>query len=118
MAQSEHRPPRGGNRPPPAQDPNFNWRGVILFAVAIAFIGGAFFLRGPLGGVAELPYPVLLKQIDAGLVQKEKVELVTDQGSSTVYLKGIYQQNAAAPLEPFKTVVNLQFNQNLKAELL
>jgi cell division protease FtsH len=118
MAQSEHRPPRGGNRPPPAQDPNFNWRGVILFAVAIAFIGGAFFLRGPLGSVSELPYPALLKQIDDGFVQKDNVELVTEQGSSTVYLKGVYQKDASKPREPFKTVVNLQFNQNLKAELL
>ena len=30
MAQSENRSPKA-NRPPPAQDPNFNWRGVVLF---------------------------------------------------------------------------------------
>jgi cell division protease FtsH len=119
MAQPENRPPRGGNRPPPAQDPNFNWRGVILFAIAIFLIGGAFFFRsGPYGNMQEVPYPTLLAKIDEGLVPKDKVELVTEQGSTTDYLKGLIRRTPNEPLESFKTIVNLQFNKDLKAELL
>jgi cell division protease FtsH len=118
MAQSENRPPRGNNRPPPTQDPNFNWRGITLFVIAITLIGGAFFLRGPYGSVKELPYPKLLEKIDQKLVDTDTLELVSEQGSTTDYLKGYVRNAPGAPLEPFKTVVNLQFNKNLKEELL
>ena len=37
--QKEQRPPGGG-------DPQLNWRGLVLFAVALALIGGAFLFRG------------------------------------------------------------------------
>jgi cell division protease FtsH len=119
MPQSENRSPRG-NRPPPSQDPNFNWRGLVLFAIAIFLIGGAFFVRGPYGKPDELSYPTLLQYFDKGIVQKDKIELITEQGSATDYLKGFYypQDRRETVLVPFKTTINLQFNKDLKAELL
>ena len=39
-------------------DPQFNWRGLLLFAVAFALIGGAFIFRGGnLAQIDELSYP-------------------------------------------------------------
>ena len=41
MAQPNNRQ-NGGDRPPNGtQDPNFNWRGLVLFAIAVMLIGGA-----------------------------------------------------------------------------
>ena len=64
MAQSENRPPRG-NRPPPAQDPNFNWRGVVLFAVAIALIGGAFLFKNDMTRARDVTFPELVRLLEA-----------------------------------------------------
>jgi hypothetical protein len=50
MAQPNNR--QNGDRPNGAQDPNFNWRGLVLFAIAITLIGGAFLMKqgGAIGG--------------------------------------------------------------------
>ena len=55
MAQQTPRPnrdrdPNGGGGAP---EPNFNWRGLILFAAAIALIGGAFYMRSPMANAVE-----------------------------------------------------------------
>jgi len=44
MAQPDPRSPKN-TRPPNgngAGDPNFNWRGLVLFAIAVAMLGGAY----------------------------------------------------------------------------
>ncbi len=119
MAEPENRNPKG-NRPPPVQDPNFNWRGLILFAIAIALIGGAIYMRTDYGKVKELGYPQLLDLADKGQIDKETVELVAEQSSIMVALKGKYRASDSpqAVSEPFKTAVNLEFNRDLKGELL
>ncbi len=118
MAQPENRSPKG-TRPPPAQDPNFNWRGLILFALAIALIGGAFFVKGGgIGNVRQLSISELLEQIDQGRVDKKSVELVTEQGSATDYIKGTVKDAADAQAVPFRTTVNLTFNKKLQEDLL
>jgi cell division protease FtsH len=118
MSSSENRSPRG-NRPPPAQEPNFNWRGPLLFVLALMLLGGAFLFKGPYGGVKELPYPQLLLKAEKGLVDPERVELVTEQSSATVFLKGFLRASQDTPAgEPFRTSVNLEFNKDLKTELL
>ena len=116
MAQSENRPPRG-NRPPPAQDPNFNWRGLVLFAIAIALIGGAFLFKSP-GHVREIPYGELRQLLDTDRIVKEKVDLVTEQGTGINYLQGqLRPASPNLPPEAFKTQVNLEFARNLREML-
>ncbi len=107
-----------GNRPPPAQDPNFNWRGLILFALAIALIGGAFFVKGGVGTPRDLSISELLAKIEQGVIDKSRVELVTEQGSATDFIKGYVKETTDAQFVPFRTTVNLQFNKKLQEDLL
>jgi len=41
----------GGNSP----DPNFNWRGLILFALAIFLIGVFYLTNSKVAGMSEVP---------------------------------------------------------------
>ncbi|MDB6154145.1 MAG: ftsH [Chthoniobacteraceae bacterium] len=119
MAQPENRNSKG-NRPPPVQDPNFNWRGLVLFALAIALIGGAWFLRGGgVGSVRDVPWPELEKKLAADLVVKEKgLELISEPGTQLDYLKGTMRETAEATVTvPFRTQVNLQFMPDLQKTL-
>ena len=116
MAQPDPRSPKG-NRPPNGAggDPNFNWRGLVLFAIAIAMLGGAYVFNhnGPMmGGVTELPYPEFEKYLKNGqIVNKPGLDLVSEPGSATDFLTGSYNTLDQPPKTlKFKTQVNLQFN--------
>jgi cell division protease FtsH len=134
MAQSEPRSPRG-NRPPNGNgtgDPNFNWRGFVLFAIALALIGGALFMGkdSPMAKTRDLPYPQLIALLEAKQIATDKgpLELVSEPGSPTDFIRGYVKAKASAepaaepykagdPVEPFKTLVNLQFDPKLKETL-
>ena len=100
MAQSENRPPRG-NRPPPAQDPNFNWRGVILFTLAIALIGGAFLFKGEMARAKEVPFWKLREMLKNDLVVRDNperpIELVSEPNSATDTIRGWVRTDRPAP---------------------
>src|SRR4030095_14881903 len=116
---AENEKPRS-NRPPPAQDPNFNWRGVVLFAVAIALIGGAFLFRTDMTRARDVPYPKFLKMVEDELIVRERpVELVSEPNSATDTIRGWARTDKSpnATIEPFRTQVNLDFNKNLQETL-
>ena len=119
MAQPEPRSPKS-NRPPngggPAE-PNFNWKGLVLFAIAIGLFGAAYIFKGgPMGNVRDVKYPDFVKLLDEDKIVKEKgIELVSEPGSSTDYVKGFIKPEAPATQpEAFKTQVNLQYNSYLQ----
>jgi len=119
MAQPEPRSPKS-NRPPngggPAE-PNFNWKGLVLFAIAIGLFGAAYIFKGgPMGNVRDVKYPDFVKLLDEDKIVKEKgIELVSEPGSSTDYVKGfIKPEPPATQPEAFKTQVNLQYNSYLQ----
>ena len=126
MATPDPRSPKS-NRPPNgngngAGDPNFNWRGVVLFAIALALIGGAIFFKGgSMANVKELTYPEMMQLLKDEQIDKVKgVELVSEPGSATDFITGFIKSEKAA--EPgkaesavkFKTQVNLQFDPKIK----
>ncbi len=114
MAQPENRNPKG-NRPPPAQDPNFNWRGLFLAVLAIALLGGAFVFKGPYGNVRELALPEFNKALEEDRVDKEKgLELVSEPGTQADYVKGFMKTAPGAPTDAFRTQVNLQYSPYLQ----
>jgi cell division protease FtsH len=103
---------------------NFNWRGILLFAFAIALLGGFLFSRsGSYGNVEEITFPDFQKYIDAGRVSKDKpLQLIVTEGRATQTLRGYYEPGkkpSAAPGAPdqFKTTVFIEYNRDLKSDL-
>ncbi len=116
MSQPENRPPSG--RPPTPPEPNFNWRGLLLFAVAILLIGGALMFRdSPMGGATEVTYPKFVEMLEKNEVIKDNpqypVELVSIPGSQTDTIVGYVNANPPndKPVR-FKVQVNLMFLQD------
>jgi cell division protease FtsH len=119
------RRPNGGD-----PDPQFNWRGLLLFAVAFALIGGAFIFRGGnLAQVDELSYPKfseLLEQKKIVSTAERPLELIVEDGRPTQTLSGYYRKMVTMPpatepeerIVPFKTSVFTSFNgESLKKQL-
>ena len=102
----------------------FNWRRIILFACAIALLGG--FLSPPngnYGNVEEISFTDFEKYIDEGRVSKEEtLQLIAIEGRSTQTLRGAYEKGkkpsslADAP-DHFKTTIFIEYSKDLKAEL-
>jgi cell division protease FtsH len=103
---------------------NFNWRGILLFACAIALLGG-FLLshNGTYGNVEEISFTDFEKYLDEGRISKdEPLQLIVTEGRSTQTLRGAYEKSkkpspvAGAP-DHFKTTVFMEYNKDLKSEL-
>ena len=125
MSQDNNDPDRR-NRQGAGPDPNFNWRGILLFAIAFALIGGAFIVRGDkYAGVEEIPFPRFLELLEKGQVvhtQEQPLELVVEEGRSTQVLRGFCTQIPGEPGDQnpavrFKSVVYISFNQDLEQKL-
>jgi cell division protease FtsH len=105
-------------------DNNFNWRGILLFACAIALLGGFFFSRsGGYGNVEEIPYTEFQQYLNEGRISKdEPLQLIVTEGKSTQVLRGAFDRERKpnvggnAP-DHFKTTVFLEFDKNLKQDL-
>src|SRR6185437_8488992 len=75
-------------------DPNFNWRGVILFAIAFALIGLALLFRG--GGYTteeDVPYNRFLDLLAHKQIvndPKYPLRLVVEEGRPTQTIRGAY----------------------------
>jgi cell division protease FtsH len=99
MSENDPRGPQNKRQQPNGGDPQFNWRGVALFAVAIALIAGAFFVRG--GSLLQsetISYPKFVELVKSGQVistDQNPLKLVVEQGSNTQYLTGFYKKTNA-----------------------
>ncbi len=106
MSDNDPRAPK--NKPSNGGDPQFNWRGLVLFAIAFALIGGAFFFRGgTLLQPETLPLPKFEQLVKEGLVissEDRPLKLVVEQGNQTQYLSGFYKRSVTnsepPPQEP------------------
>jgi cell division protease FtsH len=102
---------RGGN-----SDPNFNWRGLILFAVAISLFIGAFIYRGGVTSYKELTNAQFLELLQNDQIDKEKgVQIVREESKQLESLRGYIKtkDNAAQPA-PFRTSVSIIGNTESK----
>ena len=118
MAQQTPRPnrdqePNGSSSP----EPNFNWRGLVLFAAAILLIGGGFYLRSPNANSKALSYPQFRQALNEGRIVKEKLAIVSSPGSTDTIRGFILASKDSGKGEPFRTAVNPQYNQYIEAEL-
>src|SRR4029077_1421741 len=109
----------GGN------EPSFNWRGVVLIAIAFALIGLAVLFRGgAYNNVEDVPYNRFLELLDNKQIAIDKnypLQLVVEEGRPTQTLRGAYIKQGVGPSPsqqvPFRTTVYLNFNTNLQEKL-
>jgi cell division protease FtsH len=113
-APKQKRPPKT----PGGQEPQFNWRGLLLLAIAFALIGGAFLFRGTsIASTEEITLPKfesLLKEGKIISTAEKPLELVIEEGRNTQFLSGFYRKKTTGATEelptPFKTSVYMPFN--------
>src|SRR5438552_7921909 len=121
MSQSDRNSQRENK--PRGTEPNFNWRGVILIAIAFALIGLAVFFRGgAYQNVEDVPYNRFLELLDNKQIDKgSPLTLVVEEGRPTQTLRGVYNRQGAGPSQPqqvpFKTTIYLNFTSNLQDKL-
>src|SRR5580765_5274158 len=121
MAQSDRNSPRENK--PRGNEPNFNWRGVILIAIAFALIGLAVVFRGgAYNNVEDVPYNRFLELLDSKQIVKDDkdnpVTLVVEEGRPTQTLRGVYNRQGVQPQRvPFKTTVFLAYTTDLQEKL-
>jgi len=121
MAQSDRNSPR--EKPPRGGEPNFNWRGVILIAIAFALIGLAVLFRGgAYANVEDVPYNRFLELLENKQIVKDDktapLTLVVEEGRPTQTLRGAYYRQGVQPQQvPFKTTIYLNFTNNLQEKL-
>ena len=114
----------GGGEGP---ETSFNWRGVILFLVAFALIGGALLFPKHRGGEEEIAYGQFLQLLSEGRVfvgESTPLSLVVETGRQTRTLHGFYgvgegapEADDAAPRRRFRVAVDLEFSKDLDREL-
>ena len=77
-------------------EPSFNWRGVILIAIAFALIGLAVLFRGgAYANVEDVPYNRFLELLENKQIVTDKnypLQLVVEEGRPTRPLRGLYVQ--------------------------
>ncbi len=99
-------------------DPQFNWRALLLLALATALIGGAFVYRTPGGTIREVPYSEFHAAVAKNWVDATRpLELVSEAGGINDHVQGWARFSPDAAPEHFRTQVNLQYNTDLREYL-
>src|ERR1043166_50989 len=121
---SSDRNPQKDNRSR-GNEPNFNWRGIILIVIAFGFIGLAMlFYRGGMQPVEEVPYNRFLELLENKQIVSDKnypLTLIVEEGRATQALSGYYLKQSvggqgAQPIK-FRTTIYLNFTNNLQEKL-
>ena len=102
-----------------ANDPNFNWRGIVLCIIAILLIGGAFVFKGPMNSPEEIPLYGFNDLLASKKIVNDKahpVEIVREDGRPTQWVKGYYRAAQGEDI-PFRTQVDMEFDRDLQSRL-
>src|SRR6266496_5124350 len=106
-------------------EPNFNWRGIILLAIGFGCIALAMlYFRGGMQPLEDVPYNRFLELLENKQIVNDKtypLVLVVEDGRPTQTLRGAYvrQGIASAPSQqvPFRTTIYLTFTNDLQQKL-
>lgn len=110
---------------PRGSEPGFNWRGIVLIAIAFALIGLAIIFRGgAYANVDDVPYNRFLELLENKQIATDKTHplvLVVEEGRPTQTLRGYYIKQAVgaagAQQVEFRTTVFLNYNTDLQDRL-
>ncbi len=125
MPQSDRNSQRDNKQRGNGNEPSFNWRGVILVAVAFGFFALAMlFYRGGYQQFEDVPYNRFLELLENKQIVNDKnapLTLYVEEGQPTQQLRGKYikQANGGAQNQEvwFRTTVYLGFANDLKDKL-
>ncbi|PYK39001.1 MAG: cell division protein FtsH, partial [Verrucomicrobia bacterium] len=106
-------------------EPNFNWRGIILLAIGFGCIALAMlYFRGGMQPLEDVPYNRFLELLENKQIVNDKtypLVLVVEDGRTTQTLRGAYIRPGVGPTSaqpvPFRTTVYLTFTNNLQEKL-
>src|SRR5713101_3278340 len=110
---------------PRGNEPSFNWRGVILIAVAFGFFALAMlFWRGNYQQREDVPYNRFLELLENKQIVNDKnspLSLFVEEGKPTQELRGKYVRQGTGGEQntqvPFSTTIYLNFTSNLQDKL-
>lgn len=121
----------GSGRQKQPNDPNassFNWKGLVLLALALLLIGSALFFPKEDRGTENVAYPVFIQRLEEGKVvlddTKRPLEAVRDLSTGEEYLRGHYAENSelvsaqGLPVVKFRTFVPLEIEHKALMERL
>src|SRR5438552_3325654 len=120
MAQPDRNSQRDNKR---GNEPNFNWRGIVLIAIAFALIGMALLVRnGGYANIEDVPYNRFIELLDNKQIINDKnlpLTLVVQEGQPTQALIGYYRKQTAGVEQAtkFRTTIFLNYNTNLQEKL-
>ena len=103
---------------PRGSEPNFNWRGVVLIAIAFALIGLAVLFRGgAYQSFEDVPYNRFLELLDNKQIALDKhypLQLLVEEGRPTQTLRGYYRNQGVVPSEAppllLRPTISLNYN--------
>src|SRR6266704_5196133 len=115
MAQSDRNSQRENKSR--GNEPNFNWRGIILLAIGFGCIALAMlYFRGGMQPVEDVPYNRFLELLENKQIVNDKnspLTLYVEEGQPTQQLRGKYVKQGTGGEQnmqvPFRTVVYLNF---------
>ncbi len=119
MSEENPKPPNDNRqRPGGGNDPQMNWKGLVLFAIGLSLIAGMFLFRGNnFAQVEPIPYPRFVELLKAGKVVSTPdapLELIVEEGRNTQFLEGKINQKSKTTGEEtavaFRTPVFTSFN--------
>ncbi len=120
MAQPDPRAPKDRGRNG-GGDPNFNWRGIVLFAIAILLLAGAFvFKNNPYGTPEKIELSRFEELVQDGKIES-KVNIVFPDGQRVASLRGRLGPapgaGASAAPQMFETKIASEFLEGMKEKL-
>src|SRR5436189_1067467 len=120
MAQPDRNSSRDNKR---NNEPSFNWRGIVLIAIAFGLIGMALLVRnGGYQNIEDVPYNRFLELLENKQIITDRnlpLTLVVQEGQPTQALIGYYRKQTAGAEQAmkFRTTVYLNFTNNLQDKL-
>ena len=125
MPQSDRNSQRDNKQRGNGNEPSFNWRGVILVAVAFGFFALAMlFYRGGYQQFEDVPYNRFLELLENKQIVNDKnapLTLYVEEGQPTQQLRGKYVKQGTGGAQNqeawFRTTVYLTFTNNLQEKL-